>query len=67
LARGIGLNVEKATEDGILAKVVGPVTMLRRKDGSEGWYNREDYTCSDEWVKDYIEFFDPEKTVKVEG
>ena len=67
MARAIGLNVEKATEDGIMARVVGHITHLRRKDGEEGYYDREELTYSHDWVLEYIEVFDPEKEVRLEG
>jgi len=49
------LNVEKASMDGVLAKVVGHITHLTREGGEEGYYDREELTYSHDWVLEYIE------------
>lgn len=50
------LNVEKATNDGIIAEIVENYTVLLKPDGTESYYDRSNGQISDKWVEEYIDF-----------
>ena len=58
------LNVERATESGIIAHLGWGTTYLTRPDtGEHGYYELDTGYVSDEWVRQYIEWCDVDELV----
>ncbi len=58
------LDVERASEDGIIARAVYDSTFLTRPDtGEEAYYELATGYVSAEWVHDYIEWCDKDEVV----